>query len=274
MTNRELTNDCVGLAFYGISYDSGCAKNVFQELIEWFGAVECPPDKIAVHGPGFGGKVVGFDRVNARLLNNGFAGVSSFTIISTTPHAEIPSLDFWATASVGVSAGTSAVSYFALATRASVSGLDDEPLKILIERCLKQMKPGYGIGYHRNHDQGPWFYAAGVNYGTPIQETPVSREEALSISRWGDIGMVEEVYNKGFLRDVYPHNYLSRPLLDREIDGNSLKEWIESDHSHGTLRMLNEYLMLWKVSKQQIKSVRKELSAAGIIFDWKKYINR
>jgi hypothetical protein len=269
--NRKITNDCIALGFYSVAADSNDVQLFYNEVIAWFNAVQCPPDKLSVHGKGFGGKPVGFAKTNARLFKQGFSDVKAFTVTKMLPDGAIPVLDWWAGATLDLGVGLRP--YFALEARASVSTLEDDALTRLIASCLSNLKPVYGIGFHRNHDQGPGFYAVGVNYGSPVQETPIGYDEALTISRWGDLGVVKEVYKQGTLRDVYPHNYLSEPQLTRRVGGQTLQDWILSDSSRGTLVRLDDRMKLWKVAAPQIKSIREALWAAGIIFDWKTYLD-
>jgi hypothetical protein len=186
------------------------------------------------------------------------------------PDGKIPSFDWWAIASLDL--GVAIRPYFALSARASVATLDDKPLTKLVNYCVARLKPMYGIGFHRNHSQGPWFYAVGMNYASPIQQASIDYEEALTISRWGDLGVVKEVYKEGVLRDVYPHNYLSRPQLARRIGEETLEVWISSNPSRGTLTNLDERIVLWKVAGREINRIREQLCSAGFIFDWRSYL--
>jgi hypothetical protein len=157
-----------------------------------------------------------------------------------------------------------------------VTSLEDDRLDRLLKSFVSSLKPVYGISYHRGHDEGPLFYALGMNYA-PTAELAVRPKEgedtALAISRWGDLGMVKEVYKQGTLRDVYPYNFLTEPQLTRRVGKQTLQDWISADSSRGALTRLDDRMMLWKVAARQIKSIREELWSAGIIFDWKAYLD-
>ncbi|MFT5525572.1 MAG: hypothetical protein ACI9HK_003542, partial [Pirellulaceae bacterium] len=232
----------------------------------------CLPDRLSVQGKGFGGKPVAFANGDSRLQKRGFSDVKSVSVFAIVPDGAIPTLDWWAIASLDLGVGLRP--YFGLAARASVSKLDDEPLRQLTRSCISNICPKYGIGFRRKHDQGPLFYAAGVNYSSsPGQESPSAYEGALTVSRWGDLGMVEEVYKQGVLRDVYPQNYLTEPQLSRMMGRETLREWIDSESSRGMLTSLDDRMMLWTVTDSQINSIRDELWSAGAIFDWKSYLD-
>jgi len=270
-SKQDITSDCIGIAFYGIDTSPEGARALYEEIIGWFDRVHCPPDKLAIQGKGFGSKPIAFSNANTRLMKRGFADIKAITVYSMLEDGQIPILDWWATAVLDVGLGLRP--YFALAARASVSTLDDAPICQLIRSCVSHICPQYGIGFRRRHDQGPLFYAAGVNYSPSSgQESPCSYDEALTISRWGDLGMVEEVYKQGVLRDVFPQNYLTDQQLSRTIGQVSLGEWIESESSRGTLTKLDDRMTLWRVADSQIKQLRDELWSAGAIFDWKSYV--
>lgn len=188
MPSRQISNDCIALGFYGVAGDPDGVKSFYNDVLAWFDAVKCPPDKLSVHGSGFGGKPVNFTKIHARLSKQGFANVKGFALVAMLPDGTIPTLDWWAIASIDLGVGLRPC--FCLSARASVASLEDDALTRLTTSCLSNLKPAYGIGFHRNHDLGPWFYAVGVNYASPTQESPIDYDEALTIFRWGDFADV------------------------------------------------------------------------------------
>lgn len=267
-------DDCVALAFYGLDLDGQALAGFYSDLIEWFNAVGCPPDKLSVDGSGFSGKPVGFARGNSRLSKRGFSSITSLCVFSMLPQGQIPCVDWKATASVSME--TPPVSAcFALAPMVSVATLENTHLARLVDSCLSRLRPAYGIGYHRLHAEGPQFYALGMNYASTVEAavpTGEAYEAALAISRWGDLAMVKEIYKRGLLRDVYPYNYLSRTHLVSWVGGQTLQAWISGAPCRGTLTRLDSGVTLWKVPASQIQSVREQLWGAGLIFDWHSYL--
>ena len=188
----EITDDCVAIAFYGIVSDSASLASLYSDVIEWFNLVGCLPDKLAVKAPGFSGNPVGFARSHSRLCKRGFSEIKSLYVAALLPDAEIPVVDWWATVSIRLDYEPS----FVLEARSSVTTLDDDRLKRLVESCVSLLNPVYGIGYHREHDKGPGFYAIGLNYVT--MDNLTGDDDAEAISRWGDVGMANEVYMSWF----------------------------------------------------------------------------
>ena len=46
-SDRQISRDCIAVAFYGISANSKLLAQFYRDLIDWFKSVACPPDKIA-----------------------------------------------------------------------------------------------------------------------------------------------------------------------------------------------------------------------------------
>jgi hypothetical protein len=65
---------------------------------------------------------------------------------------------------------------------------------------------------------------------------------------------------------------LSPPHLSRSVHGVPLEKWIQKDSHRGKLNMLTDGAYFWEVSENDIGAIRRELSLAGIIFDWKKHL--
>lgn len=260
-----VVSDCIATAFYGISATPTSLHDTYQALLEWFKQCNLDPDLISVHGPGFSGKPLAFSKVNSKLSKSGFAGIRSFTLFALLRDWHVPTVDWLATAYLDVDE-----SCFYIESRSSFATLDDKRYNATISECASQLRPSYGIAYHRDHSKGPGFYAIGLNIGSPIA-TGESYDEKLAISRWGDIGMKREVYRSGLLRGVYEHNYLSSAQLSRKIGQVPLEVWIRSDVTRGTLTKLNDRLSLWKVPEIQSESIHNELCRNAAIFDWRTF---
>ena len=264
---RDITNDCVAIAFYGVTADPTSLASFYSHLIEWFDSVECPPDRIAVEGVGFSGNPVGFARTHSRLSKGDFSQVKAIETYSMLQNGRKPLVDWWATASISFDYKPA----FVLEARSSVTTLEDDRLMRLIDNCVSILNPVYGIGYHRDHDKGPGFYAIGLNYVTMDNLTGDDPKEVEAVSKWGYVGMTNEVYREGLLRDVYPYNYLTKPHLEKSVGKQSLQQWIDADESRGSLSKIGEHMTLWRIASAQIEAVRGELSQYGVIFDWNTY---
>lgn len=264
-SDQEVTADCNVNAFYGIHVSAESLKSFYNDLIKWFVAIRCPPDKLSIKGPGFSGKPVSFGRTHARLSKDDFTQLESINIYSMLPDGKIPTVDWWATASISLKRNP----FFFIQVRSSLVALEDERTIRLVEKCASALNPEYGIGYYRNHNKGPGFYAIGLNYVTIDNITGDADEEAETVSKWGYEGMTREVYKDGIIRDIYPFNYLAEPHLKMQIKQYTLKDWIVADSSRGSLSKINDQMTLWEVAPQQIGQIRKILFKSGLIFDWR-----
>lgn len=262
------SEECAAIAFYGIDSGAKAAESFYCTTVEWFNRLGCPPDKVGIKGQGHRGKLGSFALGNAKLQKTGFDGVENFEIVCSTPNA-VTGNDFFVTAD-----WSAKYSYAVIAARSSLATLSSASMLPLAQTVVRQLKLEYGIGYTRAHQLGPAMYAIGIcqglgpgGYGVDLTEA--EREEADSISRWGD-GMTERVWRKGLLRDVYFWNLLTKPQLTKKVGSLPLEQWIQQDESRGKLSTLENGVCLWEVHDADLPGVRGKLREAGIIFDWRK----
>ena len=76
-------------------------------------------------------------------------------------------------------------------------------------------------------------------------------------------------YRRDALRMVYPCNVLNAAHLDIQIQGSSLKEWIATEPTRGTLTRIGSEQWLWEVGGLHIDSVNRSCGEAGILLAWK-----
>jgi hypothetical protein len=266
-SNNVLEEDAV-IAFYGISPEQPALKDFYHQVTTWFTELKCPPDKLSVHGSGFSGKPVSFSRVNTKLQREGFFNVKGFSVFSLLPDAKIPMNDYSATATYE----NDPESLYALVcTKSSLANLSDKLMLPIAQNIIHALKPVYGIGYNRERKFGPSLYAIGIGYGgEPLSGE--AYEQALHRARWGDLGMIRQVYREGIIRDVYPWNFLTESHLEAKINNIPLQDWIQQDEQRGHLKLLSDGVWLWEVPEANILTVRSTLWNAGIIFNWKNYL--
>jgi hypothetical protein len=130
---------------------------------------------------------------------------------------------------------------------------------------VRDFAPMYGIGFRREMDLGPMLYGLGQCVG--LNSWGAERADAVRINRWHSVGMVQRVYEKGLLRDVYPWNFLTEPHLNRQVEGVSLRQWIEQNQIRGVLSLVAGDVWLWEVGDSQIPHVRTAMANAGMVFD-------
>jgi len=236
---------------------------MYDNIVEWFRILGQPPDRLGVAGKGFSGEARTFSRINSQLQKKGFDHVESFSLTTLTPGGTIPVCEWSVTAEIA-----SYFSYSLFAARSSLLTSFDQSMLPLAQKAIKELKPNYGIGYRRDIQQGPVFYALGVLQGLPFSE---DEEEGFRIARWGN-AMKDELYRKGILRGVYPWNFLTKSQLKRKVENKSLDKWIQSDPERGTLSPFAGDMSLWELDEKQIAHVRPVMKEAGLLFEYRVYM--
>ncbi len=263
---QAFSEACSAVAFYGVEPGAGPAAGFHAAVTKWFTDLGCPPDRLSVHGPGHSGKPGAFARVNAKLQKGGFDGVRGMSITSMIPGGQIPVDDYLLSAAYD-GGGESLFAY--VVARSSLAALSPTGLLPVARALAQEMKPSYGIGYTRDHRLGPAMYAIGICQGLGVGLTGDAYEEARSISRWCDLGMVKQVYRGGVLRDVYPWNFLTQPQLSRLVGGVPLERWVRQEAGRGAITSFCDGVSLWEVNETDLPQVRAALRQAGAIFDWR-----
>lgn len=142
-------------------------------------------------------------------------------------------------------------------------------MRLVAKLIMEDTRPIYGIGYGMPYYWGPRAFALGsvadryatvekTFYGAP--EWVNERSRAFRKSFMADEG---ERNLDLSIRDVYELNLLSEGHLNRQIEGLSLREWIEKT-GQGELHQVNTVTWRWHVPYDRIEEVRRPLIAAGI----------
>jgi hypothetical protein len=266
---HQVSEECAAVAFYGVESTADAVAKFYRSVVEWFGSIGYIPDKLAVDGPGHSGKFVSFARANTKLLKHGFHDVVSIEFICLMDNANIWGSDYVLSAHY-----SEKYSVIDVVSRSSIAPLSHAAMLPLARRIVEAVKPGYGIGYTRDHRLGPELYAVGIckglgPSGNGVGLSQAERDEAENISFWTN-GMGAHVWRQGLLRDVYPWNFLTQSHLDRSVDGIPLRRWIEQNVQRGTLSSLSDGVLLWEVPEDDLTLVRERLHASNAIFNWKK----
>jgi hypothetical protein len=260
---KEISEDCTAIVFYGVNHTTKAVAFFYDVVIEWYNKLGHPPNKAAIRGPGHSGKFVSFQRADNKLRTTGLDGVTDVELYSLMENAKILGNDYLLKAMYSES---HSLMYFI--SRSSILPLSRSVALPIARRVAECGSAAYGIGYTRQHRLGPSSYAVGIAEGLGegvYREGRPEREEALRISSWID-GMANFVWRRGFLRDIYPWNFVNRLQLGRLIGDISLERWIQQDARRGRLEPLNEGLFLWEIAGTDIPSVRDLLQKADIIF--------
>jgi len=264
----NFSDECATLAFYGIDATKERMVVFYNGVVELFSSLGHPATSLGVTGKGYGPKLTAFLRADNKLRKTQFLNVNSVSIYAGIPGDSVPNNQNVMSASMDTSCAV-------IVARSSILSLQN--MLPLLAKMLKNLNPIYGIGYNRSYKKGPWHYAVGVGYSYGIQEaiesiTGSAREEKSRISKWSQIGMEQEVYRQGLLRDVYAWNILTAPQLQKAVNGVPLKNWIQADKFRGKLNILNDSVTLWEVEEEKSSEIRSVLWDAGVIFDWRKFV--
>ncbi len=257
-------DDCAVVAFYGIDKSPARLLRAYNAVVAWFEQINVQIDRAGVNGKGFSGKQASFTRLKKRIEKDAFQTIDAIFLTALRENALTPVFDWKAT--VGISASSN---YVAIAANARLARLPALVSGSTTKAIVEALSPAYGIGYNRALNCGPAFYAIGLLQGPPVED----EEKRLRIARWGTgtSGMEMEVYRDGLLRDVYPWNFLSKPQLQRRVDGIPLEKWISAGKHRGKLQTYSTDLKLWDVEMKHQPAIFKTLWNAGAIFDWRKY---
>jgi hypothetical protein len=77
-------------------------------------------------------------------------------------------------------------------------------------------------------------------------------------------------YERVKLRMIYPLNVLNEEHLGIRINDLSLREWIISDSSRGSLKSIPNDMWLWAVNEMNLAEINNACGEAGILIAWQK----
>lgn len=265
MTNpaSPTNTQCVVIALYGIQPTARCGELIYGLALSWFERLGICPDLLGITGTRLSDKMLSFDTQNRKLRQSGFGVIDSYTIVCSADNAH-SSEDFFATV------------HWSCSHKVCVIAVDEtyETMDSLLLTCkpfIDVADPQYGIGYFRERRRGPVLFALGVNKGGPIVMTGEAYEQARNISRWSNIGNLNQVYLQGILRDVFRWNLLTEAQLQRDVAGVSLEDWIRADATRGTLTPFTRNMRLWEIEEARVATIRQVLWDACAVFNWRTY---
>jgi hypothetical protein len=261
--SNGVSDECSGLAFYGIRPGARAAEAFYDAMVAWFRRLGHPPDKLGVSAPGFSRHFESFRREDARLRRSGFRRVGGIELVATTPRAEIWGRDYYVTASYMT--GPDELTAY-LVARSSLATLSAASLLPVAREVAAILKPVYGFGYTRSHELHPAEYAIGLNVDRGPLTGGAAREQERIVA-WGETLSEGQVYRQGILRDVYRWNFLTRPHLRKKVGRVPLGRWIRQEARRGTLGEFGGGMHFWEVAKRHLPAVRRALRRAGLIFE-------
>jgi hypothetical protein len=255
------------IGFYAFNNTGGVAEALYRATLRWCDRLRCPPH---IMGTSYDKKLISFKRSNSKLEKIGFSNVEYFQLVSLPPDAkhELEGDNFQIVADFKRQTLT-------ISARTSIASLTKGSLLPLAQEAADILQPEYGIGFHRDERFGPTFYVSGVGCFPASWKPPESEEEEekmwAEIGGWGSYGLPNHVWQHGFIRSVYPWNFLTSSQLQEKIDGLTLERWIRKSPDHGTLTGFTNNMTLWEVPTQDIPRLKTLLEEAKIIFNARRY---
>ena len=129
----------------------------------------------------------------------------------------------------------------------------------LIKNFARQNYFSYGIKYSGCDDiANATEYAGGFNYTIiyPYEKYYFLRDKKL-------------LNDNKRLRMVYTANIINCHHLEIGVNNTTLKDWILSDTSHGTLEELSDKLWLWQVPENELDNINNFLGELDLLASWK-----
>jgi hypothetical protein len=138
----------------------------------------------------------------------------------------------------------------------------------LIRLLAKYQKPGSGIYYRMPFKWGPaWFGGTIINLGLPraLQDRQLEFVDEYREGR----------QRQGKIRDLFSYNVLSDVHLRAQIEGTTLRAWIEDrmkrsvatmfGHTRGVLEQVVDGVWLWSLTDEEIQRVRPTMLKAELL---------
>jgi hypothetical protein len=127
----------------------------------------------------------------------------------------------------------------------------------LIKNFARQNYFAYGIKYSGCDDiANATEYAGGFNFATIYPYEKYHFDE-------------KKLDDNKRLRMIYTANIINCYHLEIGVDNTTLKDWILSDTSHGTLEELSDKLWLWQVPENELDNINYFLGQLGLLISWK-----
>ncbi|MBR8295054.1 hypothetical protein KDW63_12780 [Burkholderia cenocepacia] len=147
----------------------------------------------------------------------------------------------------------------------AVREIDGEIEKFL-EDVVGRLSCKYAIAYDAEKSSIAYKYSTGVNLVRifPFENTSLFTRELP--------GRVpgSASYEREKLRMIYPLNVLNENHLEIRINDLSLREWIISDSSRGSLKGIPNNMWLWTVKETDLVEVNNACGEAGVLLAWQK----
>jgi hypothetical protein len=259
------------ISFYGIKPKKGSLKIYYEEFIAGAQEKRVPVNAVSLK-PARRKGYVSSEKAAVMLDKVGFDNVTSLEALSLPSPDASRLIDY----SIAISYSEKFL-YLNVSAPAHILPLDDQVLLNFARSAAKLFTPGYGYGCSLGADISPILYSIALelyNVNAPILKNGSPEHiKALTLARWGDVGMHEKIWEHGVIRDVHPWNFLTSPQLNASVNGETLAAWIEAANgSRGTLTPITPKMTFWQIDMEHIPATRDALEKCGIVFSYEKHL--
>ncbi|WP_175857542.1 hypothetical protein [Burkholderia anthina] len=142
----------------------------------------------------------------------------------------------------------------------------NERIEAFLESVAAHLSCKYVIAYDAEKSSIAYKYSTGVNL------VKIFSFENTSLFTRELPGRVpgSASYEGAKLRMIYPLNVLNEEHLEIRVGDLSLREWITSDSSRGSVRSIPNKMWLWSVKETDLAEVNNACGEAGILIAWQK----
>lgn len=142
----------------------------------------------------------------------------------------------------------------------------NEDMEVFMGNIATHLSCKYAIAYDAENSATAYKYSTGVNLVKifPFENTSLFVRELPG--RVPGSASHEGVK----LRMIYPLNVLNEEHLEIRVDTLSLREWIASDSSRGSIRRIPNKMWLWSVKETNLAEVNNACGEAGVLIAWQK----
>lgn len=247
------------LCFYGFKTPSlSSQKAALEACLSLFEVNDLSPDRAAIKARGFSGKVGVAKRILSKFFKNHVENLESIFVVRS--HCDIsPAMMDWD-------------AYYEIANDSGLIILGIDQVKCPVsdlyrslptEVIINKFQPSYGFGYEMPLSQGPNLYAGGVFRGGNGVVPIFSKEEDNFVSFWCQKAKLEECYNKGFIRDLFPVNFFSDIQLNHKFEETTLGDWISNCDFGETTRV--GHLTCWSISDKNVAKHKERFRLSGAV---------
>lgn len=138
----------------------------------------------------------------------------------------------------------------------------------LVERIGKKLFSATGAAYAGAFDFptlfGPGYYQVGLGTMPAGVSSLANEKYTARITRWRDARWRGLLTSTGYVREIYPINFLLESHLCMRFEGRPLSEYLEKV---GTLKAAgyNDKMYRWIVPAERLEKVRKDLESSGLV---------